>query len=182
MMGLLGSARRYLRGDEGNVTIEFVIIFPVMLLLTGVAMDIAFMYYKESQIHEAIQDVTRQRSMGRIATNAEAATYLKTRLASGFSDEANVSMQLRGALVSTSVTVPLHDMQLLGFFADIVGDPTLTIGDQQFLEAFDIAADDPTGGWQSQDTTLVNGILTDGEDPNLSGTTTTTITSTTTLY
>ena len=164
-------ARKYWR-EDGNVTVEFVILFPVMLLVMGVTMDVAFMYYKKSQIQTAIQDVTRERSIGHIATNEQAATILREKLATQFTNEAIVTMSLRGALVSTSVDVPLHDMQLLGFFAGIVGDPNVNIGDQQFLESYDIAADDTDGGWKSVDTTMVEGILEDGTVADTTTTTT----------
>lgn len=181
MSKLMKSASGLLRREDGNVTIEFVILLPVMLLLMGVAMDISIMYYKKSQIHEAIQDITRLRAIGAISKDGDAQTYLDALLARGFSDEAvasvstdvsNPNVALLGPLVSTSVTVPLHDMQLLGFFSAIVGDTQVVIGDQQFYEAYSTAYYDPNGGWSPVDMTMTNGIL-QATDPL-----TTTITST----
>lgn len=171
--------------EDGGVTVEFVLIFPVLLILTGVTMDVAFMNYKKSQIHEAIQDVMRSRSIGRIPDENSARVLLEQRLAQGFTDEPHASVlrvdgnmvpQPDGKILSTSVRVPLHDMQLLGFFADLVGDPDVFIGDQMFIESYEIATYDPNGGWTPEDTTMVDGILT--TDPS----TTTDPTSTNTYY
>jgi len=164
----------HLRNEKGNVTVEFVVLFPVLLLLMGVTMDVAFMYYKKSQIHEAIQSVTRWRSIGAISTNTQAESDLAALLTYGFTDEATVTMQLKGALVSTSVDVPLHDLQLIGFFAGLVGDPMINIGDQQFLESYSIAEYDTNSGWTPEEMIMVEGIM-QSTSPLDETTTTTTV-------
>jgi len=158
MFEYLKKASSRLNSDDGGVTVEFVILFPVLLTLAGAAMDVGFTYFKKSQIHAAIQDVTRARSVGDIANDEAARKILADRLALGFTDEAIVTMEPRGSVLSTSVEVPLHDMQLIGFFAGLVGDPKVVIGDQQYFESFAVAvADDPTD--TTSDTVMSDGIL-----------------------
>jgi hypothetical protein len=136
---------RTTKDEDGGATVEFVLLFPTLLFLLGILMDVSYMYYKKSQILVTVQDFTRHRSIGTHTTNAETENLITAALATQFSDEAVVSTTLNGGIVSTQVTVPLHDMQILGFFGQLAGDFDVHVGAQQYIEWWDVEAPDNNG-------------------------------------
>ncbi len=131
---------RKCRDESGGVTIEFVLLFPGLLLVLGVLMDVSYMYYTKAQILATVQDVNRDRSVGGHDTDLETKTLLTAALAARFTDEAVVTTTSIGGIVSTQVSVPLHDMQILGFFATLAGDFDVKVGTQQYVEWWDVEA------------------------------------------
>ena len=133
------------RDESGGATVEFVLLFPGLLLVLGVLMDVSFMYYTKAQILATVQDVARDRSIGGHQTDLETKTLLDAALSARFTDEAVITTSSIGGVVSTQVSVPLHDMQIVGFFATLVGDFNVNVGTQQYVEWWDVEAPEATG-------------------------------------
>jgi Flp pilus assembly protein TadG len=128
------SVRRAARNEDGNVTVEFVILFPTLLLVLGILMDVAFMYYGQSQVLATIQKANRDRAIGNHLTDAETKGSIELALSKTLSDEAVADVSVTAGILHTSVRVPSHDLQLVGFFAGLAGDPVLTVVADQVIE------------------------------------------------
>ena len=138
LMKLFGAARKKVRKEDGNATIEFVILFPTMLLVIGIFLDLGYFYYTKSQIQYTVQEVNRLRSIGVIKGDEETEARLAAAIASNFSDEATVNSHVTAGVLYTFVQVPLHDVQILGYFGRVTGDWMVGVGAQQFIENWEV--------------------------------------------
>jgi Flp pilus assembly protein TadG len=106
---------RYLRKDDGNATVEFVMWLPVVLVLFGLTVDVSMVLHSQSQVLRIVQDANRNASIGRLQTTAEVEDYIESRLQAS-SDAADAVSSITAGVISTTVSYPARDFQILGFF------------------------------------------------------------------
>lgn len=112
-LGLLGRCRQALRREDGAATIEVVLWLPFFLGLFSLMVDISMIFNNQSRIMRIIQDGNRNMSIGRLETTAATETYIEGRVAP-ISASAAATTTYNQGLITTTVSVPLADLDLLG--------------------------------------------------------------------
>ena len=110
---LVRGCKKFLRRDNGAATIEVILWLPFFLALFSLMVDISMIFNNQSRIMRIIQDGNRNYSIRRLNTNAETETYVENRIAPISSNASAVTTNVAG-LITTTVTVPLADLDLLG--------------------------------------------------------------------
>ncbi|MCV2869257.1 pilus assembly protein [Defluviimonas sp. WL0002] len=110
---LVSRGKNFLRRDRGAATIEVILWLPFFLGLFSLMVDLSMIFNNQSRIMRIIQDGNRNYSIRRLTTNAETETYVEGRIAS-ISANANAVTTNAAGLITTTVTVPLADLDLLG--------------------------------------------------------------------
>lgn len=105
--------RQALRREDGAATIEVVLWLPFFLGLFSLMVDISMIFNNQSRIMRIIQDGNRNMSINRLTSTAEVETYIEGRVAS-ISGSANATTTYSQGLITTTVSVPLADLDLLG--------------------------------------------------------------------
>ncbi|HCQ66596.1 MAG TPA: hypothetical protein DIU07_16255, partial [Rhodobacteraceae bacterium] len=124
--------KRFARDDAGGATVEFVIWLPMVLMAFGLTVDVSMIFHSQSQVLRIIQDANRNASIGRLRTSAEAEDYIETRL-QGASAKANATSSITAGVISTTVTYPARDFQILGFFKQF-NDLRITVNSEHLIE------------------------------------------------
>jgi len=124
--------KRFARDDAGGATVEFVIWLPMVLMAFGLTVDVSMIFHSQSQVLRIIQDANRNASIGRLRTSAEAEDYIETRL-HGASAKANATSSITAGVISTTVTYPARDFQILGFFKQF-NDLRITVNSEHLIE------------------------------------------------
>lgn len=124
--------KRYVRGEEGTATVEFVMWLPVVLLLFGLTVDVSMVFHSQSQVLRIVQDANRNASIGRLQTTADVENYIETRLRAS-SETADAAASITAGVISTSVTYPARDFQILGFFRQF-NDLTMNVNSAHMIE------------------------------------------------
>ncbi len=113
---------RFWRCESGSQTIEAVIWVPIFAFLLAFTMNVALVFFNESQVLRVVQDANRFFSVGRFTTSEETQTYITDNLAY-LSANLSVDTVVDNGLITTSLTIPTIDMmpmQILGshYFED----------------------------------------------------------------
>lgn len=124
--------KRFARDNSGNATVEFVIWLPMVLLAFGLTVDVSMIFHSQSQVLRIVQDANRNASIGRIRTPAEAEDYIENRLHTA-SATANATSSITAGVITTTVTYPARDFQILGFFKQF-NDLEITVNSEHLLE------------------------------------------------
>ncbi len=124
--------KRFARDTSGNATVEFVIWLPMVLVAFGLTVDVSMIFHSQSQVLRIVQDANRNASIGRIRTPAEAESYVLDRLHKA-SATAEATSTITAGVISTSVTYPARDFQVLGFFSQF-NDLEITVNSQHLIE------------------------------------------------
>lgn len=106
---------RFGKSPEGNATVEFVLWFPVAVLVLGLVVDVSMMFHGQTQVLRIVQDANRNMSIGRFATPEATEAYIEDKLA-GLSSHADAISTVTAGVVSTTVSYPASDTQFLGLF------------------------------------------------------------------
>lgn len=112
-MRLVRWSAAFCRRDRGAATIEVILWLPFFLGLFSLMVDISMIFNNQSRIMRIIQDGNRNYSIRRFETNAETETYVENRIAPISPNASAVTTNVAG-LITTTVTVPLADLDLLG--------------------------------------------------------------------
>lgn len=104
---------RFWHRENGAATIEVILWLPFFLGLFSLMVDISMIFNNQSRIMRIIQDGNRNYSIRRLTTNAETETYVENRIAPISTNASAVTTNVAG-LITTTVTVPLADLDLLG--------------------------------------------------------------------
>jgi Flp pilus assembly protein TadG len=118
--------------DDGGATIEAVLWIPVIFLVFGLAVDFAMVFHGQSQALRVLQDANRNVSIGRLNSTSEAETFVENRLV-GLSTHANASSAIASGVVTTTVTMPIADLQMLGLFRGL-DSGTVTVSAEHLIE------------------------------------------------
>ncbi len=89
-------------------------------------------FYGQAQVLRVVQDANRSLSIGRITTVEEAESFVTSALAD-LGPAIQVTSVVEGGVVTTDVTVPASDLQILGTF-DLFDGLVLRISAQHLLE------------------------------------------------
>ena len=128
----LRNARSRLRDESGAATIEAVLWLPVLFLVFGVAVDFAMVFHGQSQALRIIQDANRNVSIGRLNTLSETETFVESRL-TNLSTHVNAVSAISSGVVTTTVTMPIADLQMLGLFRGF-NTGTITVSAEHLIE------------------------------------------------
>jgi Flp pilus assembly protein TadG len=124
--------KRFAKDDSGNATVEFVIWLPMVLLAFGLTVDVSMIFHSQSQVLRIVQDANRSASIGRLKTASETETFVETRMRQS-SAAANAKSTINAGVITTTVTYPARDFQVLGFFKQF-NDLQITVNSEHLIE------------------------------------------------
>lgn len=128
----LGKLFRFARNEDGAATIEAVLWLPFYLMLFGLLADVSMVFHGQSKLLRIVQDANRNMSIGRLTTTAEVVDFVQTR-AGVFATPTNVSNDVVAGLITTSITVPMHDLDLFGV-AGVFRSAEMTVRSEHLME------------------------------------------------
>lgn len=124
--------KRFAREETGSATVEFVLWLPMLLVAFGLTVDVSMIFHSQSQVLRIVQDANRNASIGRLRTPAAAESYIEDRLQNA-SATADATSTITAGVISTTVTYPARDFQLLGFFKQF-NDLEITVNSEHLIE------------------------------------------------
>ena len=120
------------RREEGTASVEAVLWLPLFFLTLGIITDATMIFHGYTQALRVMQDANRSLSVGRIGTTAEAESFIEAALAP-LSGAAAATSSTDGGIVTTVVTLPAADLQILGVLSQF-NTLTLTLRAQHMVE------------------------------------------------
>jgi hypothetical protein len=109
------------KNDDGNVTVEFVIWFPVLIFLLLLTVDVTLSFVRHSHMWRVANEVTRSVSTGRLRSgDVPGRVAAMSQGPTAYS----ASISHSGNLVTTRVSLPLRNAGLMGILAQF-GDNDL---------------------------------------------------------
>jgi Flp pilus assembly protein TadG len=124
--------RGFVRRQDGGATVEAVLWIPVFMLVFGLMVDASMIFYGQSAVLRVVQDANRNFSVGRLDSASATETYVENRLAASNIAAVATSTVVAG-VVTTTVSVPAGQLQILGYFGTL-RNLKLTIRSEQVLE------------------------------------------------
>lgn len=120
---LRGLISRFGRRDDGTATVEAVLWLPVFLAVFGLMVDSAILFHGQSKVLRVVQDANRRFSIQSLKTEAEVISYINSELNFiGVTPSAtNSTSNATTGVVTTAVSVPASELQMLGFFSALSG-------------------------------------------------------------
>jgi len=110
--------RRFVKSEDGAVSVEAVLWLPFFVLMVTLLADIALVFYGQARALEITQNVNRAYSVGTIATAEDAKQELTTQLAA-MSPNARAQVNYDKGLITAVVTVPTSDLDAVGLFTSL---------------------------------------------------------------
>lgn len=124
--------RRFARRQDGAVTVEAVLWVPFFIIFFVILTDVSMIFFNQSRIVRVLQDANRNMSIGRFDTVQQTQDFIVNTLNSqSFSAEATTS--ITAGLISSSVTVPVADMDVFGLIGSLAGI-SVTVSAQHLSE------------------------------------------------
>ena len=124
--------KRFARDESGSATVEFVLWLPMLLVAFGLTVDVSMIFHSQSQVLRIVQDANRSASLGRLQTAAATENYVEARLHKA-SSAANATSTINGGIITTTVTYPARDFQVLGFFQQF-NNLEITVNSEHLIE------------------------------------------------
>ncbi len=124
--------KRFARDESGSATVEFVLWLPMVLVAFGLTVDVSMIFHSQSQVLRIVQDANRSASLGRLQTAAATESYVESRLQKA-SSAANATSTINGGVITTTVTYPARDFQVLGFFQQF-NTLEITVNSEHLIE------------------------------------------------
>lgn len=118
--------------EEGTATVEFIIIFPIFLLLLALIADASLIFFGQANALRAVQDANRSFSVGRYTTESETESSILAAL-SRFSANAVATSTVSNGSILTTVTFPARDLASLGLISQLT-DFSLTVTSEHLVE------------------------------------------------
>lgn len=122
----------FVRSESGAATVEAVLWLPMFVMIVALLADVTMMFYGQSRILRVAQDANRNFSVGRLTTTDETASFAVTRLAS-VSPNVMATTSLTAGLITTTVSVPLKDLEMFGL-AKIFSGARMTVQAEHLME------------------------------------------------
>lgn len=126
--------RRQAAREDGAVTIEALFWVVAIVFVFGLVVDASALFYTQSNVLRTVQDANRNMSIGRFRTPEEAKAYVETVL-DPVSPNAAATVTVVDNVVTTRVTVPAGDLQLIGILAPLSGIP-ITVQGRHYIEDY----------------------------------------------
>jgi len=124
--------RRLARRQDGAVTVEAVLWVPFFVILFIILTDVSIIFFNQSRIVRVLQDANRNMSIGRFDTVQQTQDFIVNTLnALSFSAEATTS--ITAGLISSTVTVPVGDLDVFGLIGSFAGI-SVTVSAQHLSE------------------------------------------------
>ncbi|MGB3316440.1 MAG: TadE/TadG family type IV pilus assembly protein [Albidovulum sp.] len=123
---------RFGRNEDGAATIEAVLWLPFYLMLFGLLADVSMVFHGQSKLLRIVQDANRNMSVGRLTTTAEVIDFVEAR-AGVFATPTSVSNNIAAGLITTSITVPMSDLDMFGV-AGIFKTAEMTVRSEHLME------------------------------------------------
>lgn len=128
---------RFLRRQDGGPTVETVLWFPLIIAIFGLVADVAMIFHGQAKVLRVIQDGNRELAVGRITTVADAEDYIEGVLAQ-LDIEATASTTISGGgVASTTVTVAVEQLQMLGYFTALQS-VEINVTAEQMIENWEV--------------------------------------------
>lgn len=125
---------RSARQDEaGSATVEAVLWLPFFIAAFTLVVDGSMIFHNHSQILRVTQDANRAFSVGRYTDEETTESQIEAALSS-LSDNAAATTTVANGIISTTVTVPAGDIDVIGIFKSLT-TPTITIRAQHLMES-----------------------------------------------
>lgn len=120
MVELKPSLRRFLRDQNGAVTIEFTTLVPFFFFMLVLFADASVVYLTHSEMFEVARDVSRRMSTGELADEQAVVNYAAQNLFLGertYTVDADFSTNMRLA-----ISVPVMEAAIFGlWFRPLIG-------------------------------------------------------------
>lgn len=107
---------RFWRCEAGSQTVEAVIWLPLFAFLLAFIINIALVFFNESQMLRVAQDANRMFSTGRFTTDTEAETWITENLAY-LSPNVTVDSVVDKGMITTELSIPAQDMMPMRMIA-----------------------------------------------------------------
>ena len=133
-MGRWRKLRRQAAREDGAVTVEALFWVVCIVFIFGLIVDASSLFYTQSNVLRTVQDANRNMSIGRFRTPEEAKADVETAL-DPVSPNAVATVTVVANVVTTRVTVPAGDLQLIGILAPLSGVP-ITVQGRHYIEDY----------------------------------------------
>lgn len=107
--------------EDGNATIEAVLWIPFFILAFTFVADTTMILHNQSTIQRVVQDANRALSIGKFQSadkEGEAEDYIESAIAY-LTANAVASTAIVDGIITTTVTAPAADLDMMGMFASI---------------------------------------------------------------
>jgi Flp pilus assembly protein TadG len=131
-MGKITAFRRFAKNEDGSATIEAVLWLPMFFAFFALLVDVSLIFHGQSQVLRITQDANRSLSLGRIDSATDTELFIESRLAD-YTPNAQAVTTVDNGLITTSVAVPISDLEILGLFGAL-SNATLTIWAEHLVE------------------------------------------------
>lgn len=129
---LQGRLSSFSRSDDGAATVEAVLWLPLYVMLIALLADVSMMFYGQSRLLRIAQDANRNMSIGRLVSTADTENFVLAR-ASELSPHSMAATDLTAGIITTTVSVPLVDLDLFGV-AGIFSGARMTVRAEHLME------------------------------------------------
>ncbi len=109
-------ATRFWTCESGTQTVEAVIWLPLFAFILAFIVNIALVFFNESQMLRVAQDANRMFSTGRFTTDAETETWITENLAY-LSQNVTVDSVVDNGMITTELSIPALDMMPMRMIA-----------------------------------------------------------------
>lgn len=130
------SLNRFLRRDDGTATVETLLWFPLFIAVFGLMLDVSMIFFGQAKVLRVVQDGNRSYSVGRITTKSDTETFIENQL-SQLGITANATTTTLAGVAHTKVTVPVKQLEVLGYFTAFSG-LTITVTAEHMIENWEV--------------------------------------------
>jgi len=118
----MGQLKRFLRGQDGSVTVEYVMWLPILFGFMMLTADATMLLQRQQILQDAARDASRQVALG-LKTTAEAESEMVARFDTE-DDTFTTNVAISGDYVTASISQPFGDVTI---FADsLIGSGALS--------------------------------------------------------
>lgn len=125
-------ARVFFGKQDGSATVETVLMFPLLMAIVALTVDLASVFNSRAEVLRVIQDANRNVSIGRIKDVASAEAYVEG-FTSHLAPNAKAHADITAGVITTSVVFPASDVMMTGMFSSILS-VDMTLSAQHLIE------------------------------------------------
>lgn len=107
--------QRFLRDDDGSVSIAYVLWFGLFASIFTVMADVTFLFMANSEMWHVAHDAARRLSVADMS-ELETEAYARAAIADFFGDSATVVARQTGDAVEISITAPYEAVTVFGIY------------------------------------------------------------------
>ena len=128
----MGVGKTFVADERGNATIEAVIWIPTFVAVLLLVVDVSMIFNAQARLFRLVQDTNRALSVGRLQSADEAEDTIVTAL-EGTTSDAQVSTSITDGVITTTLTVPAKDLDVIGYFSALE-TAAVTVTSQHYVE------------------------------------------------